>query len=360
MERALELAKKARGWTNPNPLVGAVIVKDGKVIAEGYHERIGAWHAERNALNQLDSSVDLSNASMYVTLEPCCHEGRTPPCTQVIIDSGIKHLVIATLDPNAIVARKGVKQLEEAGITVECGLLEEESRQMNEIFNHFITTQRPFVTLKYAMTMDGKIATRSKLSKWITSQSARAHVHEERQAHASIMVGVGTVLKDNPSLTVRREGKESSKLVRIICDSQLRTPLDSTVVETATDAPTWIATTVEDTRKYQDYLDKGCFILLTKKTESGQVDLNDLMVRLGEREIDSVYLEGGSQLNWSALESGIVQRVHTYIAPKLFGGQAALSPISGLGVDQPSDAFQLTIRKVQMFEPDILIESEVN
>ena len=229
MLRAIQLAKKGEGWTNPNPMVGAVIVKDGKIIGEGYHKKYGELHAERNAIASLTESAE--GAVIYVTLEPCCHHGKTPPCTEAIIEQKIRKVVIGSRDPNPKVAGKGVQMLREAGVTVVEDFMREECDQLNPVFFHYITTKTPYVVMKYAMTLDGKIATKTGASKWISGEEARSLVHEMRHDYMAIMAGIGTVLADDPMLNVRLEGKKSP--VRIICDSMLRIPLDSQICQTA-------------------------------------------------------------------------------------------------------------------------------
>lgn len=353
MRLALELAEKGRGWVSPNPVVGAVIVRDdGTVIAEGYHERYGELHAERNALKHCTESPD--GATMYVTLEPCCHHGRQPPCTDAILEAGIRRVVVGSGDPNPIVAGKGIRILREHGVEVTEGVLREECNAINEIFFHYIQTNTPYVVMKYAMTLDGKIAAYTGKSQWITGETARAHVQELRGKLYGIMAGVGTVLADDPLLTCRIPGARTP--VRIICDTHLRTPLTSKIVNTAAEVPTIIATASEDADLIRSYEEKGCRILQTAKTESGTIDLRELMKKLGSEKIDSILLEGGGTLNWSALESGIVNRVMAYVSPKLFGGRDAKTPVEGQGVSAPPLAVHLKNTTVTRLGEDFLIE----
>lgn len=355
MRRALELARKGEGHVNPNPMVGAVIVKDGEIIGEGYHEKYGELHAERNALKNCSKSP--KGADIYVTLEPCCHYGKTPPCTEAIIESGIRRVVVGSLDANPLVAGKGIKILREAGIEVIEGVLQKECEELNKIFFHFIKTGTPYVTMKYAMTLDGKIATHTGASKWITGEAARKKVHEDRGRFMAIMAGVGTVLADDPLLTCRVEGKKSP--IRIICDTHLKTPVDAQIVQTAGEVRTIFAVSekVPDEKK-QEYQKAGCeFIELPEKSE--RIDLKLLMQRLGEMKIDSVLLEGGGTLNDTALKSGIVNAVQAYIAPKIFGGSEAKTPVEGMGVAFPEEAFRLTNTKISYFGEDILLEGEI-
>ena len=353
MQMALEEAVKGTGRVSPNPLVGAVIVKDGKVIAKGYHHYCGGLHAERDALSQC--TEDLTGATMYVTLEPCCHTGRQPPCTEAIVGSGISRVVVGSGDPNPLVAGKGCRILREHGIEVTAYVLEEQCREMNTFFFHYITTGLPYVTMKYAMTADGKIATAAGLSKWITGEDARKRVHQDRNRYTAIMVGVGTVLADDPELTCRIEGGRNP--VRIVCDTHLRTPLSSRLVQTADRVRTIICTSETDRDKQQPYLEAGCEMMELPE-QDGHISVPSMMQQLGASEIDSVLLEGGGTLNWSVLQAGFVCSVPAYIAPKLFCGKAK-APIEGTGVAAPDEAFILYDKKIHTFGEDIMIEGKV-
>lgn len=354
MKIALQLAEKGCGFTAPNPMVGAVIVKNNKIIGEGWHQKYGEMHAERNALAACTES--LAGAVMYVTLEPCCHQGKQPPCVDAIIEAGIKRVVIGSEDPNPLVRGKGIKILKEHGIAVTEHVLSEECRQLNEVFFHFIQTKRPFVVMKYAMTMDGKIATRTGASKWITGKTARQHVAWQRHRYTAIMVGVGTVVADDPLLTCRMEGGKNP--IRIICDTSLQTPVTAQVVQTANQIPTILATCCQNQERQRIYKKSGCQILQVHKKE-GHVDLKHLMKLLGEKKIDSILLEGGGTLNWAAISDGIVQKVQAYIAPKLFGGKDAKTAIEGEGIEIPSEAIRLKNSHIISLGDDVLIESEV-
>lgn len=353
MRLAIQLARQGCGWVNPNPMVGAVVVKDGSIIGQGWHERVGEPHAERNALANCQTST--SGATLYVTLEPCCHHGRTPPCTEAILERGIKRVVVGSTDSNPLVAGKGIAFLRSYGIEVIEGIAKGECDKLNESFFHYIQNRTPYVVMKYAMTMDGKIATHSGKSQWITGSAARQRVHEDRHRYSAIMAGIGTVLIDDPMLTCRLE--HSRNPLRIICDTRLRTPLQAKIVTTAYTAPTLIATAIADTNRHQPYLDAGCEIMVLPQKDN-HIDLNSLMLRLGENQIDSLLLEGGSALNWSAMQSGIVNKLQAYIAPKLFGGSAK-TPIEGLGVYYPDEAFLLSKPVITQLGEDILLESEV-
>lgn len=354
MQKALELAEKGCGWVNPNPMVGAVIVKNGTIIGTGYHHQYGKLHAERDALQNCTDSPN--DATLYVTLEPCCHFGKTPPCTEAIISSGIQRVVIGSFDPNPLVAGKGIEILRRHGIEVADGVLTEACNKFNEVFFHFIQNKTPYVVMKYAMTMDGKIATHSGKSKWITGEIARERVHKDRHRYSGIMVGVGTIITDNPLLTCRLSGLKSP--VRIICDTELKTPLQTNVVQTAKQHKTIIATCCTDSIKIQTYKEAGCKVLLMPQKD-GYVDLKELMIALGKEGIDSILLEGGQTLNWSALKSGIVNKIQAYLAPKLFGGINAKAPIGGTGIEAPNGAYQLLPPLVTKLGEDILLESEV-
>ncbi len=363
MRRAIELAKSGVGKVNPNPLVGAVIVKDGQIISEGYHAKYGDLHAERNAFRNLKNPEEAKGAEMYVTLEPCCHQGKQPPCTQAIIEHGIRKVYVGSNDPNALVAGKGIRQLREAGIEVETEVLKEECDALNPVFFHYITTKTPYVLMKYAMTLDGKIATRTGHSKWISGEESRARVQQTRNALKGIMVGIGTVLNDDPMLTCRiPDGRNP---IRIICDSKLRIPLSSQVVTTAKEIPT-IVVTIEPHSEYMRFwneqkqaLEEQGVEILVAAEQDGKLDLSDLMVKLGERQIDGILLEGGSTLNYAALQAGIVKRIEAYVAPKLFGGAGLYTPVGGEGVELATDGMKCQLLTVDKIGEDILLTYDV-
>lgn len=356
MLEALELAQKGMGFTSPNPMVGAVIVRNGEIIGSGYHKKYGDLHAERSAFAYCnENGIDCTGADMYVTLEPCCHHGKQPPCTDAIIAHGIKRVFVGSSDPNPIVAGKGTQILREHGIDVTEGILKDECDALNEIFFHYITTGLPFVTLKYAMTLDGKIACYTGQSKWITGEAAREQVQIERLRHSAIMIGVGTVLADNPMLTCRLENSRNP--IRIICDSALRTPYECNIVRTAKEVPTIIATVSDDEASAEKFREAGCRVIKTSPSED-RVDLKELMKILGSEKIDSILLEGGGELNWSALSNGIVSKIQAYIAPKIFGGNGK-SPVGGEGVPFPSAAIMLEKGNIVRIGDDILIESRL-
>ena len=363
MLRAIQLAKKGEGWTNPNPMVGAVIVKDGRIIGEGYHKKCGELHAERNAIASLTESAE--GATIYVTLEPCCHYGKTPPCTEAIIEQKIKKVVIGSRDPNPKVAGKGAQILRESGITVVQDFMREECDRLNPVFFHYITTKTPYVVMKYAMTLDGKIATKTGASKWITGEPARQEVQHMRHRYMGIMAGIGTVLADDPMLNVRVEGWKSP--VRIVCDSSLRIPLDSQIVRSAKEYRTIVAyagreeneeITEKITKKIEQLHAKGVDTICCPD-EKGQIDLKKLMTYLGNEGIDSILLEGGGTLNDSALRAGIVKEVHCFIAPKLFGGKNSKTPVEGIGIGLPSEALKLKCTDICRIGEDIRIICQV-
>lgn len=354
MQRAIALAQNGTGRVSPNPLVGAVIVKDGVIIGEGWHAEYGSLHAERHALK--NCTADPSGADLYVTLEPCCHHGKQPPCTEAIIAAKIRRVFIGSDDPNPLVAGKGIACLREHGVEVTTHVEKAACDALNSVFFHYIRTKQPYVVMKYAMTLDGKIATYTGASQWITGEAARRKVHEDRNRYTAIMVGAGTVLADDPLLTCRVDGGRNP--IRIVCDSRLQTPLDSQIVRTADTVPTILATCVEDASRHHPYEDRGCRVIVLPEKD-GHLSLPALAQRLGAENIDSILLEGGGTLNWSALEAGIVQKVQTYIAPKLFGGSCAKSPVAGTGVDIPSHAVKLLNSRIIRIGDDILIESEV-
>jgi len=361
MRRAIELALKGTGYTDPNPLVGAVIVKDGKIIGEGYHERYGELHAERNAL--LHCTEDPKGATIYVTLEPCCHHGKQPPCTEALIEAGISEVVVGSSDPNPLVAGKGIDQLRAAGIDVTTDFMKDECDAINNVFFYYITKKLPYVTLKYAMTLDGKIASATGKSKWISCERSRRYVHELRARNMAIMAGIGTVLADDPMLNVR--DADGLSPIRVICDTDLRTPLDSKVVETARmtesyrSPATIIATSVTDESRLCAYRDKGVCIINVPRAGNGHLDMRALMAKLGEMKIDSVLVEGGASINWAVLESGLANHACCFIAPMIMGGEGAKSPVSGVGADSPAEAFRLKNGRVRRIGNDIFVEGDL-
>lgn len=357
MGLALQLAEKGCGWTAPNPMVGAVIVKDGRIIGQGWHEKYGGLHAERNALASCTEPPN--GATMYVTLEPCCHYGKQPPCVEAVLEAGIRRVVVGSADPNPLVSGKGIRILREHGVQTDVDVLREECDKLNEVFMHFIQTRLPFVVMKYAMTLDGKIAAYTGASKWITGETARNHVQQQRHRYTAIMAGIGTVLADDPLLTCRIPNGKNP--VRVICDSSMRIPMDAQIVTTAKQVSTILAVCEKGYQNYekrQALEEAGCRVLCVEE-RGGHVDLRQLMHKLGEEQIDSVLLEGGGTMHWAALESGVVRKVQAYVAPKLFGGRDAKTPVEGQGVPSPSEAVLLKNSLVTRLGEDLLIESEV-
>ena len=358
MKRALELARLGWGRTNPNPLVGAVIVKDGIVVAEGFHKALGFAHAEVDAFNNASRSV--KGGTLYVNLEPCSHYGRTPPCAKAVIDMGISEVFIGMEDPNPLVAGRGCEMLRNAGIKVTTGVMRNEAEKLNEIFIKYITVKRPFVIMKTAMTLDGKIAAYSGETGWISGECSRKHVHMIRDRVSAIMVGINTVLKDNPCLTTRLEGAYGKDPVRIVVDSKGVIPLDCKVIDPASSTGVILATTSAiEPDKEKQLLDAGVKILKLDDDANSRVDLGKLMDELYKLEIDSVLLEGGGNLNFSALSAGIVDKVMSFIAPKIVGGKNAVTPVEGEGIYLMQDAICLRDISIDRFGDDVLLEGYV-
>ena len=363
MRRAIELALRGTGYTGPNPRVGAVIVKDGRIIGEGYHERYGELHAERNALAHC--TEDPAGSTIYVTLEPCCHYGKQPPCTDALIEAGISEVYVGSPDPNPLVAGKGISILENAGIKVTTDFLREDCDAINKIFFHYITTGIPYVTVKYAMTLDGKIASATGKSKWISCEESRRYVHKMRAEHMAIMTGIGTVLADDPSLNVR--DTDGLDPVRVICDTYLRTPLDSKVVMTAGEGGNYrdwlprtvIATCVTDPKRLKPYLDRGVYILNVSPDENGTANMPEILKKLGSMKIDSVLVEGGASINWSVLDSGMASHIVSFISPMIMGGKEAKSPVAGAGCDSPYTAFRLRNLTTRTIGSDLIVEGDL-
>jgi diaminohydroxyphosphoribosylaminopyrimidine deaminase/5-amino-6-(5-phosphoribosylamino)uracil reductase len=355
MRQALWLAEKGRGKVNPNPLVGAVIVREGKVVGEGYHGYYGGPHAERVALEQAGELA--KGATLYVTLEPCCHYGKTPPCTEAILESGIRKVVAATMDPNPLVAGRGIARLSENGVEVSVGMLKEQSEELNRVFNHYMITGRPLVRMKYAMTMDGKIATASGKSRWITGEPARRKVHESRSEFAGIMVGSGTVQSDDPLLTCRLEHGQNP--MRVICDSRLSIDPEAQIVRTAREVPTYLAYCHAEESKCKRLRESGVHLIKVAE-EDGRVDLGELLPLLGKQGIDSLLLEGGASLNESMLRAGLVDQIHLYLAPKVWGGATAKTPVGGLGIDDPEKGYGFKLQDVERIGEDLLLTYERN
>ncbi|HUI45979.1 MAG TPA: bifunctional diaminohydroxyphosphoribosylaminopyrimidine deaminase/5-amino-6-(5-phosphoribosylamino)uracil reductase RibD [Nitrospirota bacterium] len=356
MRLALRLAEKARGRTSPNPMVGAVVVKNGKILATGYHKKAGEHHAEAIALRKAGRTA--KGATLYVTLEPCSHTNkRTPPCTPLVVSSGIKRVVVAAIDPNPQVSGNGIRALRKAGVEVVAGVLEAEAKKLNEAFIKHITSGMPFVTLKIAQTLDGKIATAAGESQWITGEEARKEAHRLRDFHDAILVGVNTVLNDDPSLTTRiARGRDP---IRIIVDSKLRTPPSAKVITQKSRAKTYIATIPSASKgKLIRLLDAGSEIVLARE-KNGKVDLKQLLKMLGTYGIMSVLIEGGAEVNASALKAGLVDKVVMFIAPVLMTGADSLCSIGGRSPVKLKQSIKLNHVSLRMIGQDLMLEGYI-
>lgn len=342
MRRALALAENGRGHVDPNPMVGAVIVREGRIIAEGWHHVYGSLHAERDALSSCTESV--AGATMYVTLEPCCHHGKQPPCTDAIVEAGISRVVTAMTDPNPLVAGKGTEILRSHGIEVQAGLLEKEAIYLNRVFLKYITTRKPWVVLKSAVTLDGRIAAASGDSRWVSSEESRRLAHGLRGQCTAVLAGIGTVLADNPMLNCRLEGMRQP--VRVIADSYASLPLDSALALTAKDYRTIVAHTSEAGAERLEAL-RGLGVETLECTASaGRVDIRNLLERLGEAGFSSVLVEGGAELNWSLISEDCVDEYYVFMAPKIIGGRAAKGFVGGDGFALMSQAVPVSVESV--------------
>lgn len=351
MERALDLASKARGRTSPNPMVGCVVVSDKEVVGEGYHEYAGGPHAEVNAFQDI-APPQRKQLTVFVTLEPCAHHGKTPPCVEMLLQEDIVRVVVAMEDPNPLTAGKSIARLCEAGIQVDVGCCEVEARRLNEVFVKYITTGRPFVVAKCAMTLDGKIASHTGHSKWITSEAARTRVHQIRAALDGILVGSRTVMLDDPSLTCRLETGFVKDPTRIILDAGEYLDDQRRVFNLNSSAETWVA--VGTDRKYP-----AADAVIRVPQGEGGVDIAALMDMLGARGITSLLIEGGGTTHAAAFKAGIVDKVMFFVAPKILGGRDALTPVEGAGFDTVDEAIQLDGMTATAIGPDLLIEAYV-
>ncbi|MGD8757888.1 MAG: bifunctional diaminohydroxyphosphoribosylaminopyrimidine deaminase/5-amino-6-(5-phosphoribosylamino)uracil reductase RibD [Deltaproteobacteria bacterium] len=354
MKMALSLAEQGRGWTSPNPLVGAVVVKDGEVVGKGFHQAAGGPHAEVFALEE--AGDDARGATLYVTLEPCNHTGRTPPCTHAILKSRIKRLVAGMKDPNPRVTGGGLDYLRRQGLDVAVGVCEDECRRLNEIFIKYASTTLPFVILKCAATLDGRIATRTGDSKWITNPHSRHFVHELRHAADAVMVGIGTVVKDNPQLTTRLEGRKGSDPMRIVLDTHLSMPLDAKLLHLSSNSDTLIVSSSSVSPEKRKSLQRAGVQLLSMGCHEDRIDLKALVRELGRRQITSLLIEGGSRVNGSALRAGIVDKVHMFYAPKICGGDDGVAVCAGPGVERMEQSMRLKDISVHRFEDDVMIQ----
>lgn len=353
MWMALDLARQGRGRTNPNPMVGAVLVKNGELIGSGYHQFAGGPHAEVIALRMAGEKA--KGAALYVNLEPCAHHGRTAPCAEALIKAGVQEVIAAMGDPNPQVSGRGFQKLQEAGIRVKTGILEEKARRLNEVFLKYIVTQMPFVMLKTAMTLDGKIATRTGESRWITGEKSRQFVHRLRDQCDAVIVGIGTVLSDNPRLTTRLAEGGGKDALKVVVDSNARLPLEARVINPGLRNKLYLATTgAASPEKIRALREKGVEVAILPSAE-GRVDLKALLRRLGERKISSVLVEGGGTLNYSLLKAGAVDKLFIFIAPLIFGGRNSPTPFAGEGVDTIDRSWQVEQTEIKQFDQDILI-----
>lgn len=351
MARAISLARNGLGRTSPNPLVGAVIVRDGRIVAEGWHRKAGTPHAEIHALNMAGELA--RGATVYVSLEPCAHYGRTGPCARALVEAGVSRVVVAMTDPNPKVAGKGIAILQEAGIEVTTGVLEQEARQLNEVFLKWMTTGLPFVALKTAMTLDGKIATAAGQSQWITNEASRYETHRLRDIYDGILVGINTALADNPSLTTRLKEYQGRNPVRIVVDSRARLPLTAKLVTDGA-ARTIVAVTEQAPAERVEAL-RSAGVEIIVAGSSNHVDMQSLMEQLGAMKITSVLVEGGGSVNFSLLQAGLVDRVYAFIAPKLVGGRDALTPVEGEGFQELDRAVELENIQLRQLGSDVLL-----
>jgi len=356
MRLAMQLAGNAIGRTSPNPLVGAVIVKDNRVVGCGWHRKAGTPHAEVHALNQAGELAQ--GADVYVTLEPCAHYGKTPPCAKALVEAKVKNVYGGLLDVNPKVAGKGFKILEDAGIHVEYGFLQDELRKQNEVFFKWIEHKKPFIVLKAAMTLDGKIATATGQSKWITNETSRAYGYKLRDIYDGIMVGINTVIEDNPMLTARVDGGKNP--IRIVVDSSLKIDINANVVQDKS-AKTIIATTDKaDKDKILKLQAQDVDVIVVDKDENDKVDIEKLLDILGQKNICSILVEGGATLSGSFVAKKLVDKVYFFIAPKIVGGKEAKTPVAGTGILNLQEALALKDIQIEKLEEDVLIIGRVD
>ena len=358
MAEALRLAKKGWGFTSPNPMVGAVIVKDNHIVGRGYHQAYGGPHAEVNAI--YDAGKKSQGATLYVTLEPCNHTGKTPPCTQAILSAGIRKVIVAMQDPNPNVSGQGSQYLIQNGIEVEGGINEIEARQLNESYIKFITCNCPFIIIKCAATLDGRIATSTGDSKWISGPLSRSYVHHLRHGVDAIMVGIETIRKDNPSLTTRLDHMKGVDPTRIILDTHLSIPLDAKVLSIASRAQTWVVCGhgVDQTKKAA-IIQKGAKVIESDQRQ-GRIDLGKLVSQLAQKQISSILIEGGGQVIGAALAAGIVDKLCFFYAPKILGGDDGIPICSGTGPQMMDDSVKVRRINVHRFDDDVMIEGYIN
>lgn len=359
MKRTMALAEKGSGWVNPNPLVGAILVKNGTIVGEGYHDHFGGPHAEVNAIRAAGDNA--AGSTLYVTLEPCSHHGKTPPCTELIVEKRIAKVVIGMTDPNPLVNGNGIEFLREHGVEVVHGVLDSEIQKQNEVFKKYITTGLPFVLLKTAMTLDGKIATVTNASRWITGEASRRLVHRMRQRYSAVMVGVDTLRYDDPLLNIRLRKMPAQPSgwknpLKIIADSKARIPLTARVLTNDPQLTIVAVTEHADKTKMLNIRRAGAQVVVCRE-RNGKVDLNHLMQLLGAIHIDSVMVEGGSTLAFSALHEGVVDKIVTFIAPKILGGKMAPTAVAGEGIESMDDAIQLKEMTHRKLGEEILVQA---
>ncbi|NLZ27999.1 MAG: bifunctional diaminohydroxyphosphoribosylaminopyrimidine deaminase/5-amino-6-(5-phosphoribosylamino)uracil reductase RibD [Firmicutes bacterium] len=353
MWTVLDLARKGRGLTNPNPMVGAVVVKNGEVVSTGYHGYAGGPHAEYIALQKAGEKA--RGATLYANLEPCCHRGKTPPCVESIHAAGISKVVVAMKDPNPIVNGKGINWLREKGVKVKVGVLEDKARRLNEVFIKYITTRRPFVIVKAAMSFDGKIATREGDSRWITGKKSRQMAHQLRNRADAIIVGINTISRDDPVLTTRLTDREGRDADRIILDSRARLPLDAKVINPSSRATTIVAATeAASPERCGKLRERGVEVLLLP-AKGGRVSLEALMIELGKRKYSSLLVEGGGTVNYSFLEENLIDKIYLFLAPIIFGGQSAPTPFAGEGIDVLKKAWMVSNLDLKQYDEDLLL-----
>ncbi|WP_457643048.1 bifunctional diaminohydroxyphosphoribosylaminopyrimidine deaminase/5-amino-6-(5-phosphoribosylamino)uracil reductase RibD [Persephonella sp.] len=354
MRLALKEAKKGKGYTHPNPAVGAVIVKNGKILGKGYHKKAGMPHAEREAIKDAESKgFDISGSTMYVTLEPCCHYGRTPPCTDAIVDRRIKRVVVATVDPNPQVSGKGIKVLKDRGIDVKVGVLEKEAVKLNEDFFVYVKEKRPFIHLKIAQSIDGRTATRTGSSKWITGENSRKLAHRLRKEATAVMVGTGTALSDNPALTVRNIPSKKQPL-RVLIDKELKTPLNYKLFDSSAETVVFISDRADE-KKVQMLSERENIKLVKLPLKEGKFSLDDILSELYHMEVVHLLVEGGSSLITQFLQEGIFDKLSLFVAPKIIGGDGIPS-VGALGVLDVNEAVSLKIESIKKTGNDIYME----
>ena len=357
MTRALDLARQGRGLTSPNPMVGAVVVRNGLIVGEGFHQYAELKHAEVLAIERAGETA--SGATLYVNLEPCNHLGRTPPCCDLIITSGIARVVVAGTDPNPLVSGKGLQSLEAAGVEVFVGLMEAEAQKLNEAFSTYITTHRPFVTLKAGMTLDGMIADSRGCSKWITSEEARQRVQQLRFENDAALVGIGTILKDDPSLTDRSGHPRRRPFARVVLDSRLRLPLSSQLLRASDLNDIIVFCSEERDEQREGALRKMGVNVILAPASSGRISFDFVLEELGRRQIISLLVEGGAEVNSEALQSRCVDKVLLYVAPKILGGLSSLPAFGGMGFSELEQSVSLRFASVETIGPDLMIEAYV-